>query len=201
MGGSRPPSNSLRPDRQTTLLGLQQAASTYVLLDYICATKACINNWKTPVKHQYLIHKFSQYGEVQSTNGWDRFGSLGHPSKFQRVSRLASLLHRRRSTKLCTMFGRLLGWYTTYTFLGLLPPNGILPGAKFTLRPSLAFSYIGSVTARHSSSGRQRNFAALTIRKRHLYSAGRPSRWASAHILVVFEKGKSSRCLSAGDAT
>ena len=29
---------------------------------------------------------------------------------------------------------------------GLLSPNGILPGTKFTLRPSLAFSYIGSVT-------------------------------------------------------
>jgi len=28
-------------------------------------------------------------------------------------------------------------------------------GANFNLRPSLAFSYIGSVTARHSSSGRQ----------------------------------------------
>jgi len=41
-----------------------------------------------------------------------------------------------------------------------LPPDGILPGAKFTLPPSLAFSYIGSVTARHSSSGRQPNFAA-----------------------------------------
>ena len=32
------------------------------------------------------------------------------------------------------------------SFLGFLPPNGIFPGAKFTLRPSLAFSYIGSVT-------------------------------------------------------
>jgi len=39
-------------------------------------------------------------------------------------------------------------------FRGLLSPNGILPGAKFTLYPSLAFSHIGSVTARHSSSGR-----------------------------------------------
>jgi len=60
------------------------------------------------------------------------------------------------------MFGRLLGWYTihAYTFLGALAPNAILPGAKFTLRPSLAFSYIGSVTARHSSSGRQPNFVA-----------------------------------------
>jgi len=32
-----------------------------------------------------------------------------------------------------------------------------------------------------SSSGRQPNFAALN-RGRHLYSAGRPSRWALAHI-------------------
>jgi len=35
-----------------------------------------------------------------------------------------------------------------------------------------------------SSSGRQLNFAALN-RERHLCSAGRPSRWALAHILVV----------------
>jgi len=42
---------------------------------------------------------------------------------------------------------------------------------------------LGSVTARHSSSGRQPNFAALN-RGRHLYSAGPPSRWAFAHILV-----------------
>jgi len=58
------------------------------------------------------------------------------------------------------MFGRLLGWYTIYTFWQLLPPDGILPGANFTLRPSLALSYIGSVTAWQSSSGHQSNFAA-----------------------------------------
>ena len=34
-----------------------------------------------------------------------------------------------------------------------------------------------------SSSGRQPNFAVLN-RRRHLYSAGWPSRWALAHILV-----------------
>jgi len=44
-------------------------------------------------------------------------------------------------------------------------------------------SRLGSVAARHSSIGRQPNFAALN-RGRHLYSAGRPSRWALAHILV-----------------
>jgi len=42
-----------------------------------------------------------------------------------------------------------------------LTPDGISARAKFTSRPSLAFSYTGSVTARHSSSGHQPNFAAL----------------------------------------
>jgi len=45
-------------------------------------------------------------------------------------------------------------------------------------------SRLGSVTARHSSSGRQPSFAALNS-GRHLYSAGRPSRWALAQILVM----------------
>ena len=42
-------------------------------------------------------------------------------------------------------------------------------------------SPLGSVTAWHSSSGRQPKFAALN-RGRHLDSTGRPSRWALAHI-------------------
>jgi len=82
---------------------------------------------KKVVKHQYLLHMSPQYGELRRTSGWDRSGSLGHPCKFQRVSR----------------------------------PR--------------------SVTARHSSIGRQPHFAALK-RGRHLYSAGRLSRWALAHI-------------------
>ena len=82
---------------------------------------------KKLVKQPYLPQMSPQYGELRPTSGWDRFGSLGHRCKFQRVSRL------------------------------------------------------GSVTARHSSSGRQPNFAALN-RRRHLYSVGRPSRWALAHI-------------------
>jgi len=45
-------------------------------------------------------------------------------------------------------------------------------------------SHLGSVIARHSSSGRELNFAALN-RGRNLYSAGRPSRWALAHILIL----------------
>ena len=69
-----------------------------------------------------------QYSELRPTSGWDHFVSLGHPSKFQRVSSL------------------------------------------------------GSVTARQT--------AALN-RGRHLYSAGRPPRWALAHIssCVLFQIG------------
>ena len=70
-------------------------------------------------------------------------------------------------------------------FRRLLLRNGILPGAKFTLRPpSLAFSY----WQRYCTAVEQwvqPNFVALST-GRHLYSAGRPSRWALAHILVLF---------------
>jgi len=83
------------------------------------------------------------------------------------------------------MFGRLLGWHTVYTFLGALAPDDILPGAKLTLRPSLAFSYFGDITARHWNSGHSQTLwhgtrngiMELTLliifnRGRHLYAEG-----------------------------
>jgi len=85
---------------------------------------------KKLVKHQYVLHMLSQYGELRPPSGWDRFTSLGHPCKFQRVSRL------------------------------------------------------GSVTARNLVVGVSQTVALN--RGRHLYLAGRPSRWALAHILVDF---------------
>ena len=109
---------------------------------------------KKLVKQQYLLYmSMVNFGPLAA-----EIVSLvrGAPANFNKFRVLASLLHRRRSTeatKLCTMFGRLLGWYAIYTFSGAVAPNGILPGAKFSLRSSLAFSYIGSVTTRHSSSG------------------------------------------------
>jgi len=113
---------------------IQNIAKIYhlrtTLLGYIFAIKAHIDNRKKKlVKQQCLPHMSSQYGELRPTSSWDLLASLGHPSTFQRVSRL------------------------------------------------------GSVTAEHCSSGRQPNFASLN-RGRHLYSAGWPSRWALAHILV-----------------
>jgi len=101
------------------------------LSGYIFGSKRRIDNRKNRFKQQYLLHTFYQYGELQPTSGWDRFTSLGHPCKFQRVSRLGSV-----------------------------NPN-----------------------PNPNPSGRQSNFAALN-RRRHLYLAGRPPRWAFAHILV-----------------
>ena len=49
---------------------------------------------------------------------------------------------------------------------------------------STGISRLGSVTAQHPSIRLQPNFAAFN-RGRHLYSAGRPSRWAMAHIIVI----------------
>ena len=115
---------------------------------------------------------------------------MGHSSKFQRLLRLAFVTAATLLTGGQPHFARCLAVSCAATlhiyFLGLLPPDRILPVAKFTLRPSLALSYIG-ITAWYSSSGRQPNFAALN-RGRHLYSAGRPSGWAFAHIssLIIF---------------
>jgi len=131
------------------------------LSGYIFATKARIDNRKKLVKQQYLLHTFPQYGELQPTNGWDLLVGLEHPNKFQRVSRLGFVTASTSLNRGEQNFARCLtvSWAGTLyiLFFGggrLLPPDGILSGAKVTLCPSLAFSYIGSVTARHSSSGR-----------------------------------------------
>jgi len=113
----------------------------------------------------------------------------GTPANFNGFCVLAALLQRRRSTE------------GNQTFHNLWPLPGLLvvdciyifSGCYFltefchvqnslcvlqVLRPP-----IGSVTARQSSSGHQPNFAALST-GRYLYSAGRPSGWVLAHILV-----------------
>jgi len=53
---------------------------------------------KKLVKQQYLLYMSSQYGELRPTSGRDRFVSLGHPSQFQRVSRLGSVTTRHSSS-------------------------------------------------------------------------------------------------------
>jgi len=129
-----------------------------------------------------------QYGELGPLAAEIGPVVWGTPANFNGFCVLAAYcsdVAQRKPTKLCTVFGHYLGWYTTYTFSGVLTPLWNFARCKIHF-PSLALSYFGSVTARHSSSRRPPNFAALSI-GRHLYSAGRPSRWALAHILVNIE--------------
>ena len=129
---------------------------------------------KKLVKRQYLLRMSPQYGELDPLAAEIGSGVWGTPANFNGFRVLAAETSLNGSQP---NFARCLAvsWAGTLYihFWGLLRHNGILPAAKFTLRPNLAFSYIGSVTARHSSSWRQPNFSAFS-RGRHLYSTGRP---------------------------
>jgi len=62
---------------------------------------------------------------------------LDTPANLNGFRVLASLLHRLRSTEVKQTLHDVCASTLYIHFLGLLPSNGILPGAKFTLRPSL----------------------------------------------------------------
>jgi len=133
----------------------------------------------------------------------------GTPANFNTFRVLALLLQRRRSLETkqtlhdvwpspgLVHYVCILGGSFLVNFRGFLPRRLILPGAKFTLRRKLALSYFDSVTAQHSSSGRQPNFAAWykewnygTVAPSHFQKMappifrGQSSRWASARFLV-----------------
>jgi len=104
-------------------------------------------------------HNMVNLGPLPAEIGFPVWGTPANVNGF-RV--LASLLHRRHSTDVNqTLHYVAVSWAgTLYIHFALLPPKGILPDAKLTLHPSLAISYIGTVTAWHSSSVRKPHFAA-----------------------------------------
>jgi len=88
--------------------------------------------------------------------------------------------------KLCTVFGPSPGLVDyLYIFGGCCLVTEFCQVQNSRCVLQVLHSPIRSVTARRSSSGCEPNFAALST-LRHLYSAGRPSHWALAHILVFF---------------
>jgi len=88
-------------------------------------------------------------------------GAWGTPANFNGFRVLPSLPQLRRSPEAHQtlhdvwrlLAGALYILYIGLHFQRLLPPDIILPGAKLTLRPSLAFAYIGSVTHGTSAAG------------------------------------------------
>jgi len=137
--GNAGPKKSPKSRDLGTIIQLCQAIS--LQLRYVSTIR------KKLVKQQCLPQISSQYGEHRRTSRWDLLASLGHPSTFQRV--FASW-QRTAATSLTgglTNFARCL--VVTWAgrlyihFRQLLYSNGILPRAKFTLRPptSLALFY------------------------------------------------------------
>jgi len=174
--------------RLLKILSLNQLLHACMQLRHISKTEKMLNSNISSTRSHNMVNLCPLTFET----GWRVWGTLAN---FNRFRVLASLLHRRRLTEVNQTLHDIWpspGLVHCIHFWRFLSGNGILPGAVFTLRPSLAFSYIGSVTPRHSSSGfsqtlrrhtRNRitelSFLVIFNRARHLYSEGAwPSRWA-----------------------
>jgi len=122
--------------------------------EFFPTVKTCLTVGKNSLNSNNVLHVSSQYGKLRPTKR-----SVQEFVVPQQISRAFACLcycsnvAHRRPTKLCTMFGCLMGCYTIYTFSGALAPDRILPVQNLTLRLSLAFSYIGSVTASIPAAG------------------------------------------------
>jgi len=120
------------------------------LSGWIFATKARINNRKKNLLSHNIsstcAHNMVNFSPLAAEIDWRVWGT---PANFNGFRVLASLLQQCHSTEASQTL------HDVWLCPGLVEYLYTI-GAKFTLRPpSLALSYIGSVTARHSSSGRE----------------------------------------------
>ena len=115
-------------------------------------------------------HNMVNLGPLMAEICWRVWGTPANFNGFASWLRYCTDVAQRRSTKLCRMFGHLLGWYTIYTFLGILPLTEFCQ-VQNSLCVQVSRSPTGSVTARHSSSGR----AAITLGIGPHSSYGRPT--------------------------
>jgi len=136
-------------------------------------------------------HNMVNFGPLAAVICWQVWGTL---ASFNGFHILASLLQRRRSPEANKTLHNL--WPSPGLLHYIYIFGGSCPLTEFCqLQNSVCVQVLRSpilAALWHSSSGRQpscgmvqrmelRNFC----RGRHLYSAGRPSRWALAHILVI----------------
>jgi len=142
---------------------------------------------KKLVKQQYLLHMSSQHGELERLRSVGEFGAPQQISTgFASCLCFCNNVAHRRPTKLCTMFGCLVGWYTIYTFLGALGPSRNFARCKIHFATK---SCVLLYWQRYCMALKQWVWAKLCgmvqgmelrnfYRLRHLYSAGRSSRFA-----------------------
>ena len=136
-----------------------------ILLGCIFATKACIDNrkkilWSSNISSTCL-HNMANFGLLAAEICWRVWCTHQISTGFASWLRYCSDVAHRRPTKLCTTFGRL--WASTL----YIHCRGSCPLTEFCqVQNSLCVqvlrsrNYIGSVTVRHSSNGRQPNFAS-----------------------------------------
>jgi len=158
---------SLKYRMQKIAKNLPSGHHRTTLSGYTFVTKARIDNRKKLVKQRYLLQTSSQYGELTAHERLRSVYQFGAPQQILTdfaISRLGFVTAAMSLSRDQRNFARCLAvsWAGTLYihFWGLLPPHGILAQAKFTLHPSLAFSYIGSITAWLYSSRPLPDFAA-----------------------------------------
>jgi len=79
----------------TRLAETQDASRHLGTIAQLCrAISSQLRHVSTLGKKLVNLHMSPQYGELRPISGWDRSGSLRHPCKFQRVSRLGSVTAR-----------------------------------------------------------------------------------------------------------
>jgi len=97
------------------------------LSDWVFATKACIDNrkkilWSSNISSTCL-HSMANFGLLAAEICWRVWCTHQISTGFASWLRYCSDVAHRRPTKLCTMFGRLLGCsYTMYTLSTALAP-------------------------------------------------------------------------------
>jgi len=121
--------------------------------------------------------------------------SLGHPSKFQQVLRLGFVTAVTSFTRSQPNFARRLAvsWLLHYVYIfGDLGPWWKLATCEIHFSSKscvlLYWQHYCTALQQRSSAKLCGVVQGMELRNchrgRHLYSAGRPSRWASAHVLV-----------------
>ena len=172
------------------------------LPDHIFTTMARIDNRNETLLNSNIssrcTHNVANFGPLTAEIDWRVCGT---PGNFKAFRVLASLLQRRRSSEAnqtlhdvwpSPYLVHCIGLYTHFS--GAFAPDGNLPGAMFTLRPSLRSPILAAllhgirpVSVSHKLCGAVQGMELRKFLRRppSLYSAGRPSRWAPAHILVL----------------
>ena len=125
-----------------------------------------------------------QYSERRPTNGWDLLASLGTPANLNGFRVLASLLQWRRSTEVNQTLHDV--WPSPVLVHYICIFGGSCPLTEFChVQNSLCVQVLYSpilVALLHGIPVLGVIQTAALNRGRHLYSAGRPSRWTFAHI-------------------